>query len=229
MLNAVASLVLVVACLVAVHAECAQATTQTGQPAVAEVRARAERGDPAAQHMLGKRYYVGDGVPRDYAQAVVWFRKAAEHGLPDAQVDLGLMYGMGLGVAPDESQLLAWCERAAAQGHVPATDILAVMYEEGRGVPKDFAKAVKWRRVGAERGDAGAQFQLGLLCAERGTPADLVEAFTWIDLAASRTSGEQSTRYAESRDEIARRMTPGQIADAQRLAQEWAAAFAKRR
>jgi hypothetical protein len=69
MINGLTSLVLVIACLVAVHAECAQATTQTGQPAVVEVRARAERGDPAAQHSLGKRYYVGDGVPRDYAQA----------------------------------------------------------------------------------------------------------------------------------------------------------------
>ncbi len=43
-------------------------------------------------------YEDGEGVPQDYAQALVWYRKAAEHGLAAAQCNLGLTYRYGKGV-----------------------------------------------------------------------------------------------------------------------------------
>jgi len=45
-----------------------------------ELRARAEQGDAGAQLSLGLMYAIGQGVPRDYAQAAAWYRKAAEQG-----------------------------------------------------------------------------------------------------------------------------------------------------
>ena len=46
--------------------------------------------DPKEQNDLGNRYYDGDGVPQDYAEAVKWYRKAAEKGNREAQYILNL-------------------------------------------------------------------------------------------------------------------------------------------
>ena len=51
----------------------------------------------------------GEGVPKDYKQAVYWFRKAADQGNAGAQYNLGAMYAKGEGVPKDdrkESSLL---------------------------------------------------------------------------------------------------------------------------
>ena len=40
----------------------------------------ADRGDAAAQFDVGARFAAGDGVPRDYVQAVKWWRRAAAQG-----------------------------------------------------------------------------------------------------------------------------------------------------
>ena len=55
----------------------------------------------------------------------------------------------------------------------------------------------------------------------RGVPRDSVQAHMWLNLAASRESGTKAKSYAEARDTVAGRMTPQQIAEAQRLAREW--------
>ena len=40
------------------------------------LRTRAEQGDALSQAVLGGIYYLGDGVPQDYAEAVKWHRLA---------------------------------------------------------------------------------------------------------------------------------------------------------
>ncbi len=47
---------------------------------VRELRPLAEQGDASAQFFLGSMYYVGTGVPQDYAETAKWYRKAAEQG-----------------------------------------------------------------------------------------------------------------------------------------------------
>ena len=73
-------------------------------------------------------------------------------------------------------------------------------------------------RVGAEKGNASAQFSLGFMYEKgQGVPQDYVQAYMWFNLAAA-----QSTKgAAEWREHIAARMTPAQIAEAQKLAREW--------
>ncbi len=87
----------------------------------------------------------------------------------------------------------------------------------------DYAAAVKWFREAAEQGDADAQFNLGVNYYKgRGVPQDYVQAHMWYSLAASRLPpGKNRALAAENRDIIAERMTPAQIAEAQRLAREW--------
>lgn len=43
----------------------------------------------------------------------------------------------------------------------------------------------------------------------------------WMNLAASRATGDLQKADAAGRDRVAAKMTPTQIADAQRMAREW--------
>jgi TPR repeat protein len=45
-------------------------------------RSLAEQGDPTAQEHLGVMYENGQGLPQDYAEAVLWYRRAVGQGLP---------------------------------------------------------------------------------------------------------------------------------------------------
>jgi TPR repeat protein len=70
----------------------------------------------------------------------------------------------------------------------------------------------------AEEGRAEAQYNLGLLYSTgQGVPQDYVLAHKWFNLAAM--AGNTDAR--EVRRELARDMTAGEIAEAQRLAREW--------
>ena len=55
----------------------------------------------------------------------------------------------------------------------------------------------------------------------RGVLQDYVQAYMWINLAASRLTGAEQRDAVEQRNSVAQRMTPTQIAEAQRLAREW--------
>ena len=80
---------------------------------------------------------------------------------------------------------------------------------------------MKWSRLAAEQGLANAQFLLGFMYATgKGVAQDYVQAHKWINLAASRTTGEAQDRRS-GRGELAKKMTASQVAEAQRLAREW--------
>ena len=122
---------------------------------------------------------------------------------------------------PDEVRALA------DQGSVRAQHALGIMYDEGRlGVTQDYAEAVRWFRLAADQGFAPAQFFLGnSLGLGRGISQDLVEAHKWLNLAGHEYLGpEDRDTYVNARDAVAELMTSRQVAEAQRLAREWAAA-----
>jgi hypothetical protein len=113
----------------------------------------------------------------------------------------------------------------AEQGLPEAQFNLGLMYDKGQGVPQDYAEAVKWYRKAAEQGFAEAQTNLGIMYfTGQGVPKDYVLAHMWFDLATSRYLASEIAkreRAEKFRDIAASRMTPAQIAEAQRLAQEW--------
>jgi TPR repeat protein len=120
--------------------------------------------------------------------------------------------------APETQALRA---RAEA-GDIAAQIDLGNRYRSGQGVPKDDVQAVAWYRKAANQGSATAQYNLGVsYTAGRGVPQDFVAAHMWFSLAASRVSGKYENKYAEARDDLANRMTPAQIADAQQRARAW--------
>ena len=105
----------------------------------------------------------------------------------------------------------------AEQGHGDAQYLLGQMYHGGLGVPLDYAEAALWYRRAAEQGNPGCQFLLGFLYSTgRGVPKDFVQAHFWFSVSAAR--GSDASR--KSRERVAKKMTPAQIAEAQRLARE---------
>ena len=76
--------------------------------------------------------------------------------------------------------------------------------------------------MAAEQGNAAAQYNIGVMYYKgQGVPQDYVQAHMWFNLAASRLEAEKRNEAVKNRDIIASRMTPAQIAEAQRLAREW--------
>ena len=105
----------------------------------------------------------------------------------------------------------------AKQGNAVAQYNLGVMYDNGQGVSQDDKTAVKWYKLAAKQGDARAQYNLGLMYAlGNGVIQDNVYAHMWWNIAAS--SGEKNA--VKNRDIVAGKMTPAQIAEAQKLARE---------
>ncbi len=191
---------------------------------VMALRPLAERGDAKAQTILGRLYDGGEGVPKDYAEAAKWFKRAAQQGHGHAQYSIGIMYYDGSGVPKDYEQAATWYKRAAKQGNIYAQCSLGDMFYIGQGVPQDYTEAVKWYRRAAEQGIAYAQDRLGFMYSSvRGAPQNYVQAHLWFNLAAAR--GLASLGAHQSRDVVAQRMTPAQIAEAQKLAREWSAKF----
>jgi hypothetical protein len=99
------------------------------------------------------------------------------------------------------------------------------MYREGQGVPQDYAEAAKWLRLAADQGLADAQYFLGFAYATgEGVPQDYVQAHMWFNLGASRfpsSEAERRNKAVKNRDSVVSKMTPAQLAEAQRLAREW--------
>ena len=122
-----------------------------------------EQEDAEAQNENGNRYYRGDGVKQDYAEAVKWYRKSAEQGYAIAQRNLGNMYYNGYGVKQDYAEALRWYHRALEEmeknGYMAHTTTglrlqcdIAYMYENGYGTKKDIHKAIELYRSPAGRG-----------------------------------------------------------------------------
>lgn len=183
----------------------------------------AEAGHVSAQFSLGFKYRKGEGFPKDYQQAEQWFRKAADQGDADAQFYLGLMYSTGEGVPQDHQQAVQWYGKAAEQGDAPAQYNIGLAYHNGSGVLQDYQRAMHWYRQAANQGHSSAQNNLGFMYAHgEGTPQDYVQAHKWYNLAAStQTDQEKRERAVKNRNSIEKRMSPSQVAEAQRLAREW--------
>lgn len=189
------------------------------------IKPLAEQGYAKAQFNLGVMYHNGEGVPQDYTEAMKWYQKAAVQDLADAQYNLGVMYNNGEGAPQDYTEAMKWFRKAAEQGYAKAQYNLGSMYHKGVDVPQDYTETVKWYRKAAEQGHADAQYFLGAMYGTgQGVPQDSVLAYMWLTLAASRFSaseGEKRGRTVLNGEIIASKMTPEQIAEAQRLTREW--------
>lgn len=117
----------------------------------------------------------------------------------------------------DYKAALLLFKNSAQQGNAKAQSFLGFLYDKGEGVPQDYAEAVKWYRLAAQQGSVAGQMKLGLMYFYgQGVPQDHVKAHLWLNLAAA--SGGVFPGLV--RDEVAVKMTPQQIAEAQKLARD---------
>ena len=119
------------------------------------------------------------------------------------QAILGYLYDMGVGVPQDHTEAVKWYTKAAEQGLAEAQYNLAGVYSDGRGVRRDYAKAYFWANIA--------------VTLDPSNPIARVEGRT-----------EPKPEYVQFRDEVASKLSPSQLATAQRRCRQWLADFEKR-
>ena len=207
------------------------------------LRLAADKGLADAQNEVGVLYQQGRGVERNEAEAVKWFRVAADRGgFVVAQNNLADSYVLGIGVAQDFGEAFKWYRIAADQSSSYAENVLGVAYEHGFNVTQDDAEAFRWYRRAANRiydrpGNTwihSPQYNIAAMYASgRGTAQDYIRALMWFKLAIAFGDIKppaplgiklvDTSKYTalEQRDRLVALMTSAQIAEAEKLANEW--------
>ena len=117
----------------------------------------------------------------------------------------------------DYAEVLRIVKPRALKGEAWAQHWLADAYQFGTGVVKNFVESAKWTRLAAQQDHASAQNNLGFMYhSGKGVLQNYVKAHSWYNLSAA----NGAATAAENRDGVAKRMTPQQIADAQKLARD---------
>jgi TPR repeat protein len=143
----------------------------------------------------------------------------ANGGDSDAQFNLGYMYDNGEGVPQDAKKAVYWYTLSAEQGDSNAQRKLGLMYANGEGVPQDAKKAAYWFTLSAEQGDSNAQYNLGIMYIYgQGIEPNFELAYMWANLAAANGADP------DVRDGAAEELNSEQLARAQKMSSDWAAA-----
>jgi uncharacterized protein len=144
--------------------------------------------------------------------------ESAERGTPEDQYNLGMRYERGTSVAQSYAEAVHWYRLAAMQGYREGQYKLCELSERGQGVPQNYQEALRWCGLAADQGHGRAMFIIGRLYhTAHGVPHDLVRAHMWYNLATAHGYDDGK----KWRDRIADEMSPGQVAEAQKLAHEW--------
>lgn len=134
---------------------------------------------------------------------------------------LVLPAGPGAAFSPPSQKDLQTLQAQAGQGDTEAQVRLGDLYAKGRGVPQDYTQARAWYEKAAAQGHPIGQNNLAeLYFAGLGGPHDYVRAYMWVSLAASHMQGEEKKQAEENLEDVANRMTPAQVTEAKRLAQQ---------
>ena len=103
----------------------------------------ANKGIAEAQMNLGMMFERGQGVPKNFKEAIRWYHLAADQGLIKAQEKM--------------DSLLS--KAATAQINFG----LGMRFESGEGVPQDYREAIRFYRLAADLGHIKAQEKLNLI------------------------------------------------------------------
>ena len=161
-------------------------------------KAKAEKGDAKAQFMAGYCYYAGEGVEKDYVEAVKWYRKAAEQNYSEAQVMLAVCYAKGRGVDGDYVEAMKWYHKSAELNNFNAQFVLGGCYADGRGVNKDTVEAYAWFSLAAE-----------------------------LSVRDARQPGLEFREAVDARDKLEKQMSPQQVAEGRKRIRVLRALFPK--
>jgi TPR repeat protein len=172
--------------------------------------------DPVADGLAA--YQRGD-YPAAYKLCLPW----AQHGNRDAMFLIGLMYANGHGVRQSYAEAARWYQDAADDGQDAAQNNLGQMYAAGRGVRGSLTQAAKLYWRAADQGNYRAQYNLAVAYRDgKGVEQDYVRAYMWFTLsAAAGRDPEVHDKASKERDDLAKEMTPTQVAQAEAEAASW--------
>lgn len=117
----------------------------------------ANAGDPLAQHELGLRFLMGEGVPADTAQAIYWIKKAADHNLTSAKYNYAILLINGIGVRWDPFEAFKLFQSAAEDGMVQAQYVVGILYTDNLTLKRDYNLAYYWIKKAADNDYEPAQ------------------------------------------------------------------------
>jgi len=118
---------------------------------------KAYAGDVAAQHELGLRYLLGEGVVADTLKGAFWIKRAAEQNSADAEYNLGILEFNGMGLLWNPFDAYTLFKAAATHGMAEAEYILSMFLTENLVVPRNWEEAYQWLKKSAEAGYAPAK------------------------------------------------------------------------
>jgi hypothetical protein len=158
---------------------------------------RAEKGDRAAQTLIGEIYADGLGVALDKKKAATWYEAASKNGDPLATFSLAMMYQNGDGVTKDRQKAADLFQRSADAGNMAAKYNLGLLYIEGTYVPPDLVKAADLIGQAAASGIPEAQYDYGgMLMEGAGVAPDPAAAAEQFRLAAEGGLAAAQVDYA---------------------------------
>ncbi len=106
-----------------------KSATATDSLIVTWYLADAQAGDAEAQYQLGYLYEVGNGVKRDYNNAVKWYQKASQQQHEGAQLRLGMLALLDLGSAKNLVDGITLIRESAENGSRIAEYLIKEVYD----------------------------------------------------------------------------------------------------
>jgi TPR repeat protein len=190
--------------------------------AVRWYRLAAGKKHPESQYALAQAYAVGRGVKQDKEEAVKWLTAASELELEQAMLDLAELYDNGRVVAKDQLKATELIERAANLGNPDAQYLLGERLANGTGILQDKKKSWAWFKKAADAGQPAALYRIGrVIFTMNRSIEDNIAAYTWLTLATQRGNADVKRDAARDRAELAKDMTPGDIAAAMQRVKAW--------
>lgn len=94
----------------------------------------AKDGNTDSMYLLGRMFQYGEGIEKNYSEALNWYQKAADKNHELAQLSLGFMYDQGEGTKQNFAEAFKWYMKSAHQGNAIAQRNIGLMYTTGDGV-----------------------------------------------------------------------------------------------
>lgn len=112
----------------------------------------ANSGDVLAQHELGLRYLLGEGMMADTTKAVYWIGKAADQKLPSAMYNYAILLINGWGVNWDPFSAFKYFQGAAKAGMIQAQYVVGILYTDNLIVKRNLNHAYYWIKKSSDEG-----------------------------------------------------------------------------
>ena len=103
-----------------------------------------EKNDAQAQCNVGTCYFTGNGVKKDFNQALAWFQKSAAQDNLEGIVRVADCQFHGYGIKQDAKAAVETYLKAAEKGQPYAMFRLGQCYEAGTGIKQNLTSAYNW-------------------------------------------------------------------------------------